>query len=131
MNEPVMGGPILRTSGLGKTFDDGRLRLEVLREVDLEVRRGERVAIVGATGTGKSTLLHCLGGLDAPSAGEVWVSGERMSTLTDAARSFSENLLEGLEPRLDHIADDHSEGQWRATTVNQLPNQHVGISGGW
>lgn len=33
--------------------------------------------------------------------------------------------------RLDHIADDHSEGQWRATTVNQLPNQHVGISGGW
>src|SRR3546814_8267844 len=68
-----MTTPIIRAVGLGKTFDDGRLRLAVLKDIDFAVARGERVAIVGASGTGKSTLLHCLGGLDSPSAGEGWI----------------------------------------------------------
>src|SRR3546814_9786333 len=81
-----MTTPIIRAVGLGKTFDDGRLRLAVLKDIDFAVARGERVAIVGASGTGKSTLLHCLGGLDSPSAGEVWIGDENMSTLSDTAR---------------------------------------------
>ncbi|MFA5938638.1 MAG: lipoprotein-releasing ABC transporter ATP-binding protein LolD [Sinimarinibacterium sp.] len=103
-----MDGLILRATGLGKTFDDGRLRLEVLRDVNLEVRRGERVAIVGASGTGKSTLLHCLGGLDAPTAGEVWVGGERMSSLTDAARSRLRNRALGFVYQFHHLLPEFS-----------------------
>ncbi len=98
-----MSEPVLRAQGLSKTFDDGRLRLEVLHDIDFEARRGERIAIIGASGTGKSTLLHCLGGLDAPSAGEVWVTGERMSALSDAARGRLRNRALGFVYQFHHL----------------------------
>jgi len=94
---------ILKATNLAKTFDDGRLRLDVWSAIDFEVQRGERVAIVGASGTGKSTLLHCLGGLDEPSAGEVWVAGERMSALTDAARGRLRNQALGFVYQFHHL----------------------------
>ncbi|MFC4251964.1 lipoprotein-releasing ABC transporter ATP-binding protein LolD [Sinimarinibacterium flocculans] len=99
---------ILKAEGLSKTFDDGRLRLAVLHGIDFEVRRGERIAIVGASGTGKSTLLHCLGGLDAPSAGEVWVCGERMSALSDAARGRLRNRALGFVYQFHHLLPEFS-----------------------
>jgi lipoprotein-releasing system ATP-binding protein len=98
-----MSEPILRATDLAKTFDDGRLRLDVWSGVNLEVARGERIAIVGASGTGKSTLLHCLGGLDAPSAGEVWVQGEKMSALSDAARGQLRNRALGFVYQFHHL----------------------------
>ncbi|HET8881355.1 MAG TPA: lipoprotein-releasing ABC transporter ATP-binding protein LolD [Solimonas sp.] len=94
---------IIRAVNLGKTFDDGRLRLEVLNGVDLVVARGERIAIVGASGTGKSTLLHCLGGLDSPSAGEVWIGDENMSALSDAARGRLRNRALGFVYQFHHL----------------------------
>ncbi|MES0872659.1 lipoprotein-releasing ABC transporter ATP-binding protein LolD [Sinimarinibacterium thermocellulolyticum] len=103
-----MTDAILKAVGLSKTFDDGRLRLQVLHGIDFEVRRGERIAIVGASGTGKSTLLHCLGGLDAPSAGEVWVCGERMSALSDAARGKLRNRALGFVYQFHHLLPEFS-----------------------
>lgn len=98
-----MSDLILKAVDLAKTFDDGRLRLDVWREVNLDVARGERIAIVGASGTGKSTLLHCLGGLDAPSVGEVWVQGEKMSALSDAARGQLRNRALGFVYQFHHL----------------------------
>jgi lipoprotein-releasing system ATP-binding protein len=98
-----MSDLILKAVDLAKTFDDGRLRLDVWRGVNLDVARGERIAIVGASGTGKSTLLHCLGGLDAPSVGEVWVQGEKMSALTDAARGQLRNRALGFVYQFHHL----------------------------
>mgnify|MGYP002652358410 CR=1 FL=1 len=95
--------PIIRAKGLSKTFDDGRLNLKVLDNVDFELRRGERVAIVGASGSGKSTLLHVLGGLDSPTAGEVFVAGERMSALSDAARGQLRNQRLGFVYQFHHL----------------------------
>lgn len=94
---------ILRAKGLSKTFDDGRLHLQVLDGIDLELLRGQRIAIVGASGSGKSTLLHLLGGLDSPSAGEVWVAGEAMARLSDSERSRLRNRALGFVYQFHHL----------------------------
>ncbi len=93
----------LKAQGVSKTFDDGRLNLDVLRDINLEVARGERVAIVGASGSGKSTLLHILGGLDAPTQGEVWVTGQQMSALTDKERGQLRNKALGFVYQFHHL----------------------------
>jgi len=95
--------PVLRCAALSKTFDDGRLNLTVLEGIDFEVRRGERIAIVGASGSGKSTLLHILGGLDSPTTGEVWVQGAKMSALSDAARGDLRNRALGFVYQFHHL----------------------------
>jgi lipoprotein-releasing system ATP-binding protein len=94
---------VLRADKVAKTYQEGSLRTDVLREVDLSVRRGETVAIVGASGTGKSTLLHILGGLDAPSAGEVMVDGQVMSRLSDRARGELRNRALGFVYQFHHL----------------------------
>jgi len=102
-NAATKSPAIIRAVNLGKTFDDGRLRLQVLNDVNLVVARGERIAIVGASGTGKSTLLHCLGGLDSPSTGEVWIGDENMSALSDAARGRLRNRALGFVYQFHHL----------------------------
>ena len=94
---------VVSASGLSKTFDDGRLYLEVLTRIDLEVRSRECIAIVGASGSGKSTLLHLLGGLDAPTAGEVNVLGSAMSKLSDAERGRLRNQTLGFVYQFHHL----------------------------
>lgn len=103
MNDLSAAAPILSATGLRKVFDDGRLNLKVLDGVDIEIRRGERIAIVGASGTGKSTLLHCLGGLDTIDAGEVVIAGETMSALSDTARGVLRNRFMGFVYQFHHL----------------------------
>lgn len=100
--------PILSALGLRKVFDDGRLHLKVLDGVDVEIRRGERIAIVGASGTGKSTLLHCLGGLDTIDGGTISVAGENMSALSDAARGQLRNRFMGFVYQFHHLLPEFS-----------------------
>jgi lipoprotein-releasing system ATP-binding protein len=94
---------VLRAAKIAKTYQEGGLRAEVLREVDLAVRRGETVAIVGASGTGKSTLLHILGGLDQPTSGDVEVEGRTMSRLSDRARGELRNRSLGFVYQFHHL----------------------------
>jgi len=94
---------VLEARGIAKTYQEGRLRAEVLRGVDFAVARGETVAIIGASGTGKSTLLHILGGLDTPSAGEVSVIGQSMSRLSDRARGELRNRALGFVYQFHHL----------------------------
>jgi len=94
---------VLACNGLGKTYDEGGLRAEIFRDLDLEVAAGETVAIVGASGAGKSTLLHLLGGLDKPTAGEVYVAGQAMSKLADAARGDLRNRALGFVYQFHHL----------------------------
>jgi len=74
---------LLSTRGLGKTYGTGEGLVRAVDDVDLEVVRGEVVAIMGPSGCGKSTLLHLLGGLDRPDAGELWLGGRRIDQLTE------------------------------------------------
>jgi putative ABC transport system ATP-binding protein len=74
---------VLEARGLAKTYDTGGARVDALRGVDLTIGRGEFVAIMGPSGCGKSTLLNLLAGLDRPTAGEVWLDGERIDRLSE------------------------------------------------
>jgi lipoprotein-releasing system ATP-binding protein len=96
-------GPVLACRGLTRHYDEGPVRLTVLDGVDLQVARGERVAIVGASGSGKSTLLHLLGGLDAASAGEVWLTGDRLDAMSEVQRGHARNRLLGFVYQFHHL----------------------------
>ena len=97
------GDVVLRVRGLVKTFEEAGRRLEVLRAVDFDVGAGDRVAIVGASGSGKSTLLQLLGGLDEPTTGEVWVSGEAMTSLNNTQKGVLRNRALGFVYQFHHL----------------------------
>ncbi len=76
----------ISVSGLSKSYAVGGTRLTVLKDLELSLERGEMVAIVGASGVGKSTLLHVLGGLDAPDAGSVRIDAGRSQPASPTKR---------------------------------------------
>ncbi len=86
----------LRAVDLGKTYRSGDSDLVVLFRLNLEVAQGERLALVGESGAGKSTLLHLLGGLDRPSFGAVYVNGQDIFALGDAALAELRNRKIGF-----------------------------------
>jgi lipoprotein-releasing system ATP-binding protein len=94
---------ILECRGLAKSYDEGKSRIDVLRQVDLQVVPGDLIAIVGNSGSGKSTLLHLLGGLDKPSSGSVWVGGMDLATLSESEKSRLRNLQLGFVYQFHHL----------------------------
>jgi putative ABC transport system ATP-binding protein len=78
---------VLTARGIGKTVKSGTSDLVILREIELEVTRGEAVAVVGASGSGKSTLLAILAGLDTPSAGIVQLDGQEIFSMDEDRRA--------------------------------------------
>ncbi len=94
---------LVDVSGLVKSYQVGVGRLEVLRGLDLSVERGEMLAIVGASGVGKSTLLHVLGGLDAFDAGRVRVGDAAIDTMSDEARVRFRNRHVGFVFQFHHL----------------------------
>ncbi|MCW8846401.1 MAG: lipoprotein-releasing ABC transporter ATP-binding protein LolD [Gammaproteobacteria bacterium] len=95
--------PVLRAEGLCKNFEEGGKVLHVLSNLELQVNRGERVAIIGASGSGKTTLLQLLGGLDTPSEGKVLVSGKDMSGLSNSQRGDLRNQAIGFVYQFHHL----------------------------
>ncbi len=99
---------VLQCRGLVRTFDDGASRVEVLRGVDMDIRTGERIAVVGCSGSGKSTLLHCLGGLDLPTSGEIIMSGKNLAQLDEAGRGRLRNSEMGFIYQFHHLLPEFS-----------------------
>jgi lipoprotein-releasing system ATP-binding protein len=93
----------LAVDGLNKFYQAGSGRLHVLRDVSLEVQRGEMVAIVGASGVGKSTLLHLMGGLDRADSGSIRVGDAELLSMTDLALVEFRNRNVGFVFQFHHL----------------------------
>ncbi len=98
-----MSDLILSARRLKKTYVVGKRTLEVLRGVDLEIPRGDFVALRGASGTGKSTLLHLIGGLDTPKAGEIIYNGENLAAYSESRLTKFRNRSVGFVFQAYHL----------------------------
>ncbi len=104
-------GIVLEARGLRKVYGFGGAQLTILAGVDLAVTESEIVAIVGPSGTGKSTLLHLLAGLDTPTNGTVYFGVKALETLSDAALAEFRNRSVGFVWQRHHLLPDFTAGE--------------------
>ncbi len=94
---------VLACSQLCKTFAEGDVALEILKNVDLNVATAERIAVMGASGSGKSTLLHLLGGLDEPTRGDITIAGQSIGDLSPLQLGRLRNRELGFVYQFHHL----------------------------
>lgn len=99
---------LLRAEALDKSFFDADREVEVLRGLEMDVMAGEEIAIVGQSGTGKSTLLHILGSLETPSSGKVYFEGQDLFALGERALADFRNLKLGFVFQFHYLLADFS-----------------------
>jgi putative ABC transport system ATP-binding protein len=97
---------VLRACGLRKEYGREAGLVRAVDGVDLDVAAGETVAVMGPSGCGKSTLLHLLGGLDRPTAGEIWVAGRRIDQMTERALARVRRDAVGFVFQAFHLMDE-------------------------
>src|SRR5690349_12072500 len=95
--------PFLTATGVEKSYEVGNARLPVLKGLDVSLEKGEMVAVVGASGVGKSTLLHVLGGLDATDGGTIRLGETEISNLSDAEVVAFRNRHVGFVFQFHHL----------------------------
>jgi lipoprotein-releasing system ATP-binding protein len=108
MSNILVSPPLVRVRGLTKTYQQGNNALTVFRNLSLDIQSHELVAIVGPSGTGKSTLLHLLGGLDRPTTGTVTIDGFDISKLADIDLAKMRNQKVGFVFQFHHLLPEFS-----------------------
>jgi ABC-type lipoprotein export system ATPase subunit len=98
--------PLALARGLRKEYGSGEGLVRAVDTVDLDVARGETLAIMGPSGCGKSTLLHMVGGLDRPSAGELWLNGSRIDRLSERGLAKLRRHEVGFIFQAFHLMDE-------------------------
>jgi len=98
--------PMVRARGLRKEYGSQASLVRAVDGVDLEVSPGETLAVMGPSGCGKSTLLHMLGGLDRPSAGELWLAGRRIDHMSERGMAGLRRDTVGFVFQAFHLMDE-------------------------
>jgi len=106
MNDMHGGTCVLRAQGLRKEYGKNGGLVRAVNGVDLEVMAGETVAVMGPSGCGKSTLLYLMGGLDRPTAGEIWLGGKRLDQLSERGLSRLRRDAVGFVFQAFHLMDE-------------------------
>jgi lipoprotein-releasing system ATP-binding protein len=99
---------LLAASGISKAYRNGGVQIEILKRLELNLRSGESVAVVGASGIGKSTLLHILGALDRPDDGKLLFQGENIFALNDVKLASFRNRSVGFVFQFHHLLNEFS-----------------------
>ncbi len=118
---------VLSVEHLRQSFAIGRDRLEVIRDVNLQIRKGESLAIVGASGQGKSTLMHLMGGLEKPTGGVVRILGQEIYKLRESARSRLRNQSVGFVYQLHRLLPEFTalENVLLPLLIRRVPRHSV------
>jgi ABC-type lipoprotein export system ATPase subunit len=126
-----MSEPLLRARALTKTYTMGKRSLEVLRGVDLDVARGEFLALRGASGAGKSTLLHLIGGLDLPNAGEILFNGNNLVAFSERKLTEFRNRRVGFIFQAYHLLPELTalENVCLPARMARISSATVGVRG--
>lgn len=103
-----MNNVVLSSVQLNKTFTDGKIKVEVLKNVSFAAQAAETIAISGRSGSGKSTLLHILGGLERPSEGSVWLRDKNINALSEVERCQLRNKFLGFVYQFHHLLPEFS-----------------------
>ena len=98
-----MNNLILNCIGVSKSYNDGALNVQVLKNLDFQVEEGRSVSIIGASGSGKSTLLHILGGLDMPTSGSVSLMGQNLADMSQKKLGELRNHYLGFVYQFHHL----------------------------
>ncbi len=117
--------PVLECRSVVRRFREGSATLEVLSGVDLEIRKAERVAIIGASGSGKTTLLQIMGGLDDPTSGEVRVGGQSFANASEAVKARLRNRFLGFVYQFHHLLPEFTAAENVAMPllIRHMPKQ--------
>jgi len=107
-NIPGRSENLICVRNLSKSFSNGNVRIDVLKDLDFDLRSGETVAIVGASGIGKSTLLHILGTLDRPDSGTLLFKGEDVFLYEDTHLAKFRNQSVGFVFQFHHLLPEFS-----------------------
>lgn len=102
MNSEV-SAPVLECRDLCKHYDEGPEKIHVLKSVNFSLQAGELVAVIGNSGSGKTTFLHMLSGLDVPSSGRILINGQDFSSLSDRQRGLMRNRQIGFVYQFHHL----------------------------
>ncbi|MGP1956105.1 MAG: lipoprotein-releasing ABC transporter ATP-binding protein LolD [Arsenophonus sp. NC-PY1-MAG3] len=98
--------PLLVCQDLCKSYEDGKILTNVLKNISLSINKSEMTAILGSSGSGKSTLLHLLGGLDTPSSGDIFFDGKKITLLSTNGRAELRNQELGFIYQFHHLLPD-------------------------